>query len=68
MMKKAVMNQCNDYEVRYAKAILSGVYDDELLIQFLRHNNVQDNPPACSLKSFKWTSIAQSVHEEDWSG
>ncbi len=56
MTKKALVRQCNDNEVRLAKAILWGVYGEELLGKPLKRNHVPDNPSAhlANITSESW--------------
>ncbi len=61
MMKKALVSQCNDNEVRLAKDILLGVYGEELLGKPLKHNHMPDNKSACREKEIEDIQNAFSI-------
>ncbi len=62
MMKKALVSQCNDNEVRLAKDILWGVYGEELLGKPLKRNHVPDNPSAHCEKQVKDIQGVTTTH------
>ncbi len=60
-MKKVLVSQCNDNEVKLAKDILWGVYGEELLGKPLKCNHVPDNASTHREKEVEVIQNASSI-------